>query len=135
MGGFEQRDLDELFQLMEANHFGWAQFLAPLAMGQANPVSLTRDFERALCSLEPRIARHFARLAFAVDVRALLPALTVPSLIVQCADDSLAPVAVGRWMHGRMPGSTLVELPISGHCPHVSHPDEVVRLLRGVLHA
>lgn len=135
IGGFEERDLDELFQLMEANHFGWAQFLAPLAMGQANPVSLTRDFERALRSLEPRIARQFARLSFSVDVRALLPRLTVPSLIVQCADDSLAPVAVGRWMHAQTPGSTLVELPISGHCPHVSHPDEVVRLLRGVLHA
>lgn len=32
-GGFEQRDIDELLALMEANHFGWAQFLAPLAMG------------------------------------------------------------------------------------------------------
>lgn len=135
VGGFEQRDLDELFQLMESNHFGWAQFLAPMAMGQSNPVSLTRDFERALCSLEPRIARQFARLAFSVDVRALLPRLTVPALIVQCADDSLAPVAVGRWMHARMPGSSLVELPISGHCPHVSHPEEVARLLQGSLHA
>jgi sigma-B regulation protein RsbQ len=132
-GGFEQSELDELFQLMESNHFGWAQFLAPLAMGQANPVSLTRDFELALRSLEPRIARQFARLSFAVDVRALLPTLAVPSTIVQCADDSLAPVEVGRWMHAQTPGSTLVELPISGHCPHVSHPDQVARLLRGVL--
>lgn len=135
VGGFEQRDLDELFQLMESNHFGWAQFLAPLAMGQANPVSLTRDFELALRSLEPRIARQFARLAFSVDVRALLPTLRVPSTIVQSAEDCLAPVEVGRWMHARTPGSTLVEWPISGHCPHVSHPELVVRLLRGVLGA
>lgn len=134
-GGFERRDIDDLLALMESNHFGWAHFLAPLAMGQANPMALTRDFEQALCSLEPRIARHFARLAFLVDVRDRLPGLRVPSLIVQCADDSLAPVGVGRWMHARLPGSDLVVLPISGHCPHVSHPELVVQILRGQLNA
>lgn len=129
-GGFEQRDIDELLALMEANHFGWAQFLAPLAMGQANPMALTREFEQALCSLEPRVARHFARLAFRVDVRHLLPQLRVPAVIVQCTQDALAPVGVGRWMHRQMPGSDLVELDVSGHCPHVSHPDLVVDLLQ-----
>jgi sigma-B regulation protein RsbQ len=132
VGGFEQSDIDELFQLMESNHFGWAQFLAPLAIGPANPVALTREFERALCSLEPTIARHFARLAFQVDVRDRLPGVQVPALIVQCSDDSLAPAVVGRWMHRHMPGSELVELQVNGHCPHVSHPDLVVDLLRGV---
>ena len=133
IGGFEQHDIDDLFQLMESNHFGWAQFLAPLAIGPANPVALTREFERALCSLEPNVARHFAQLAFRVDVRDQLPALKVPATLVQCTDDSLAPVEVGRWMHRHMPGSELVELPVHGHCPHVSHPGLVVDLLRSRL--
>lgn len=135
VGGFEQRDIDELFQLMESNHFGWAQFLAPLAIGSANPVALTREFERALCSLEPHVARHFARLAFQVDVRDRLASLKVPATIVQCREDSLAPVAVGQWMCRHTPGSELVELPVNGHCPHVSHPDLVVGLLREALGA
>lgn len=93
-------------------------------------MALTREFEQALCSLEPRVARHFARLAFLVDVRHLLPQLRVPALIVQCTQDALAPVGVGRWMHRQMTGSELVELDVSGHCPHVSHPDLVVDLLQ-----
>lgn len=132
-GGFERQDLESMFHLMESNHFGWAQFLAPMAMGERNPVALSRDFERALCALEPRIARHFARLAFTVDVRDELPRVGTPSWIVQCSQDSIAPVTVGRWMHQHMPGSTLVELEASGHCPHVSHPLQTVDILRNVV--
>lgn len=69
VGGFELADLDGLFTLMESNHFGWARFLAPIAMGEKNPAALTRDFEDAPCQLDPGHARQFARLAFGVDVR------------------------------------------------------------------
>lgn len=133
VGGFGAADLDGLFQLMESNHYGWAHLLAPLAMGEDNPVALTRQFEDALCALEPRIARHFARLAFHVDIRDQLPRVTVPSTIVQCTHDSIAPRAVGHWMHRHMPGSTLHELVASGHCPHVSHAAATIGLIRGAL--
>ncbi|WP_156373331.1 alpha/beta fold hydrolase [Pseudorhodoferax sp. Leaf267] len=132
-GGFERADIDGLFQLMESNHYGWAQFLAPLAMGDANPVALTREFEGALRALEPRIAQAFARLVFLVDVRDRLHELARPSVIVQCLDDSIAPVEVGRWMHGHLANSALVELDASGHCPHVSHPQEIIAILRARL--
>lgn len=133
VGGFERHELEGIFQLMESNHFGWAQLLAPLAIGEHNPSTLTEDFEKALCALEPRIARHFARLAFEVDVRDRLPGVIVPSVIVQCTRDALAPVEVGRWMHQHLPGSALTVLDISGHCPHISHPDRIVGVVRAVL--
>ncbi|MBA4218519.1 MAG: sigma factor SigB regulation protein RsbQ [Methylibium sp.] len=134
IGGFEREDLDEMFHLMEANHFGWARFLAPMAMGEANPQDLTAQFEAALCALEPRIARHFARLVFLVDVRAQLSRLTVPTTLVQCLQDSIAPPEVGRWMQAHMPNSRLREIEVSGHCPHVSHPGLTLELVREVLH-
>lgn len=134
VGGFDRHELDDMFQLMVSNHFGWARFIAPLAMGEHNPVSLSQDFERALCAMEPRIARHFARLVFTADLRDRLAEVRTPTLIVQCTQDSIAPVAVGQWMHRHLPGSTLVELAASGHCPHVSHPAQTVAVLRGVLH-
>lgn len=133
VGGFEREDLDEMFQLMESNHFGWARFLAPMAIGEANPQDLTQQFEAALCALEPRIARHFARLAFLVDARALMQRTTVPTTIVQSLKDSIAPPEVGEWMHRHLRDSRLREIDISGHCPHVSHPALTIELLQEVL--
>lgn len=133
VGGFEREDLDGMFRLMESNHFGWAALLAPMAMGETNPVELVREFEGTLCTLEPRIARQFARITFLVDVRAQMQQLQVPSTLVQCMRDSIAPVAVGRWLQQHVPMSTLQELDIAGHCPHVSHPEMTIGLLEGVL--
>lgn len=134
VGGFERADLDEMFHLMESNQFGWAQFLAPMAIGEANPAHLVQQFQAALCALEPRIARHFARLAFLVDERALFSRVRVPTTIVQSLQDSIAPRDVGQWMHRHMAGSRLREIDISGHCPHVSHPDLTIDLKIGRAH-
>jgi sigma-B regulation protein RsbQ len=132
-GGFEREDLDEMFHLMESNQFGWAQFLAPMAIGEANPKDLVQQFEAALCALEPRIARHFARLAFLVDARETMKRTRVPTTIVQSLQDSIAPRNVGEWMHQHMAGSRLREIDISGHCPHVSHPELTIDLIQEVL--
>ena len=69
-------------------------------------------------------------MTFTADHRADLPRLTVPSLIMQCRDDAVVPMDVGRWMHARMPGSTLLEMAATGHCPHVSAPAETIDALR-----
>ena len=36
-GGFELSDLEELIQLMDKNHIGWANYFAPLVMGENSP--------------------------------------------------------------------------------------------------
>jgi sigma-B regulation protein RsbQ len=54
----------------------------------------------------------------------------VPALILQCADDAVAPARVGAYMHQRMMGSRLVHMEATGHCPHLSHPEETTRLIR-----
>jgi sigma-B regulation protein RsbQ len=135
VGGFERGDLEDMFHLMESNQFGWARFLAPMAMGEANPQDLAQDFEAALCALEPRIARHFARLAFLVEAREVFSRTEVPTTIVQCLRDSIAPPDVGQWMHRHMAGSRLREIDVSGHCPHVSHPSLTIELIQEVLDA
>lgn len=134
-GGFERADLEGLFDLMESNHFGWASFLAPLAMGEQSPPGATEEFQANLCALDPRIARRFARLVFLLDCRAQLPEVSVPSLIVQCTQDTIAPREVGAFMHRSMPGSTLVEIDAAGHLPHVTHPAQTTRVLRDFLQA
>lgn len=133
VGGFDPADLEGLFALMDSNHFGWAQFLAPLAIGETNPVEQTREFEAQLCALDPEATGRFARLVFYLDIRDHLPQVAVPSLIIQCTRDSIAPPGVGRYMEQQLPRSRLVEVEASGHCPHVTHPAQTIAILRQAL--
>ena len=132
-GGFDRADLEGLFDLMEANHFGWANFLAPLAMGDQSPAGATEELEASMCALDPHIARRFARLVFLVDIRDQIARVPVPALILQCLHDSIAPREVGRYMRDAMPRSTLVELDAAGHLPHVTHPEQTVRIIADYL--
>ncbi|GAB3233763.1 alpha/beta fold hydrolase [Mycolicibacterium hippocampi] len=54
--------------------------------------------------------------------------VTCPTLIVHGACDRIIPVQASRTLHRQIPGSDLVVLPRSGHCPQLDDPDEVVRL-------
>ncbi|MFI0474134.1 alpha/beta fold hydrolase [Halomonas sp. HMF6819] len=126
-GGFERADLEELIDLMERNYIGWAHYLAPLVMGTENSDQLIGELSESFCSTDPIVARVFAKATFFADYRALLPRVTHPALLLQSQVDSLANPAVGRYMHARMPQSTLQELPCVGHCIHMTHPDIVIR--------
>jgi sigma-B regulation protein RsbQ len=79
------------------------------------------------------IARNFAQATFLADNREDLARVKVPSLILQCSDDMVAPEAVGEYLHGQLAGSTLRQMKATGHCPHMSHPDETVALIREYL--
>jgi sigma-B regulation protein RsbQ len=47
----------------------------------------------------------------------------VPTLVVQCAQDAIAPPEVGGFVHAQVPSSELVTLDATGHCPQLSAPD------------
>jgi sigma-B regulation protein RsbQ len=66
-------------------------------------------------------------------VRAELPLLTTPTTVLQCTDDNMVPEVVGEFMRDAIPDCELVQLRATGHCPHMSAPQELVQVLRGVL--
>ena len=45
----------------------------------------------------------------------------------------LAPLEVGQYVHEQLAGSTLVQLAATGHCPHVSAPEETATAIRHYL--
>jgi sigma-B regulation protein RsbQ len=47
----------------------------------------------------------------------------VPTLVIECAQDAIAPREVGAYVHEHIPDSRLVILDATGHCPQVSAPD------------
>ena len=132
-GGFERKDIDELLAAMDSNFFGWSSMITPVIMGNPDRPELAGELNENFCRTDPAIARQFARVTFLSDSRTELPKLTVPSLIVQCTADVLAPLAVGDYLHAEMPGSTLSVLSATGHCPHMSEPSDTIAAIKAWL--
>jgi sigma-B regulation protein RsbQ len=134
-GGFERADIEGLLDLMDRNYIGWATFLAPVVMGNADRPELQRELQESFCSTDPKIARRFAEATFFSDNRADLAACALPSLILQCSEDAIAPVEVGRYLERNLPQGTFRQLRATGHCPHISHPEETIASIREYLAA
>lgn len=52
-----------------------------------------------------------------------------PAVVAHGAKDRIIPVQASRVLHQQIPGSSLVVLPRSGHCPQLDNPHEVTRLI------
>jgi sigma-B regulation protein RsbQ len=122
VGGFSQKDIESLLETLESNYLGWSSNMAPAIMGAPEQPELAVELTNSFCRTDPEIAKQFARVTFLSDVRPALPRLTTPTLIVQCDDDLIAPVAVGEYLHRVLPHSTLSVIANVGHCPHLSAP-------------
>jgi len=122
VGGFTRRDIESLLETLESNYLGWASNMAPAIMGAPEQPQLAVELTNSFCRTDPEIAKQFARVTFLSDVRDKLPLLAAPTLILQCDDDMIAPVAVGQYMHRTLPRSTLAIIDNVGHCPHLSAP-------------
>jgi sigma-B regulation protein RsbQ len=122
-GGFTRRDIDELLESMESNYLGWASAMAPAIMGTPERPELGAELTDSFCRTEPSRALAFARTTFLSDNRADLGRVRVPTLVVECSEDTLAPREVGAYVRDHIPGSELVTLEATGHCPHLSVPE------------
>jgi sigma-B regulation protein RsbQ len=135
VGGFDREDVDGLLSLMEQNYLGWANAMARVAMGVPDQPELAAELEESFCSTDPECAIGFARATFLSDNRRDLASVRVPTLIIQCADDAISPVAVGEYVRDAIAKSELVVLAATGHCPHISHSRETIREIRRFLAA
>jgi sigma-B regulation protein RsbQ len=133
VGGFTRASIDELLDFLDSNHLGWSSAMAPAIMGNADRPELARELTNSFCRTDPEVAKHFARVTFLSDTRADLPRLTVPSLILQCSEDIIAPRCVGEYVHRALRGSSLAILKASGHCPHLSAPAETIAAMKQYL--
>ncbi|MCG7337042.1 alpha/beta hydrolase [Sporosarcina sp. ACRSM] len=133
LGGFEREDLEALIEMMEMNYIGWANYLSQVIMQNPERPELSQELEESFCSTDPTVARQFAIATFFSDYREELQKVTVPSLILQCSDDAVAPIEVGTYMHRTLSESTFRLMDATGHCPHMSHPEETIRLISDYL--
>jgi sigma-B regulation protein RsbQ len=134
-GGFEERDIEELLTLMDINQLDWSATMAPVVMGAGAEAAIQTDWRESVCRTDPGIAKAFARVTFTSDHRGEYRQVTTPTLIVACSDDMLAPQTVSCFVHEAIAESRLVTLDATGHCPHMTHPDETIAAIRDYLAA
>jgi sigma-B regulation protein RsbQ len=133
IGGFEKRDILELLETMEKNYIGWANFLAPAIMKNDDKPELAEELTMSFCSTDPVIARQFAEVTFLSDNCEDLSKLKLPTLLLQCSNDMIAPLEVGHYLNKKITSSTLKVMKATGHCPHMSAPEETIKLMKEYL--
>ena len=133
IGGFDQETIDSLLEVMEEDYISWAKSLAPAIMDKNNSPLLGKELSDSFCSIDPAIAKQFARVTFLSDNRKDLPLIPVESLTIQCSDDMIAPMEIGEYINQNTPGNTLTVLDAYGHCPHMSHPEKTITAIRAYI--
>ena len=130
-GGFEQEDLDQLFDAMQSNFKAWVSGFAPLAVGDDMDSFAVQEFSRTLFNVRPDIAYTVAKVIFESDFRGILPYVTVPCHILQSHKDLAVPLVVSDYLHQHLGSKSIVEiLQTEGHLPQLSSPAVIVSALR-----
>ncbi|MGN6128954.1 MAG: alpha/beta fold hydrolase [Nocardioidaceae bacterium] len=133
VGGFSEPDISELLDSLDSNYLGWSAAMAPVIVGNPERPELGRELTESFCRTDPAIARQFARVTFLSDTREELAGVRTPTLVLQCREDAIAPVEVGRFVHATVPDSEFVMLQATGHCPNLSAPAETIAALADYL--
>ena len=122
--GSARADIDELLESLESNYLGWSAAMAPVIMGNPDRPELGEELTNSFCRTDP-------------DDRPGLRPHHVPvrqprrpgqgdacrRWSLECANDAIAPPEVGAFVHAAIPGSRLVTLDATGHCPQLSAPE------------
>ena len=130
VGGFSAQQIEELLRFLDSNHMGWSMQMAPMIMGNPDRPELGQELTNSFCSADPEIAKAFARVTFTSDNREDLAEVSLPTLVLQCSEDIIAPPEVGEFVARNIPNSRMIVLDATGHCPNLSAPEEVVAAMR-----
>ena len=131
VGGFDEADILEMLESLESNYLGWSAAMAPAIMNTPDRPALGAELTESFCRMDPAVARQFARVTFLTDARPVLPRVTCPTLVLQCSDDLIAPVEVGGYVRDTLPEGSMTVLEATGHCPHLSAPEETIAAMSG----
>ena len=93
-----------------------AQGLAAVqALGMREPDEAAPYLDMLRYSSSPGSLEALHRMNRDIDIRHVLPAVRVPTLVIHGSDDTVVPVEVGRYVASRIPGAVFEELPDTGH--------------------
>lgn len=129
--GFSRQDIEGMIEMLENNYLGWTSSITPVIAG--NHPNATKELRNSFCRMDPKIAKHFAKVTFLSDQRDQLSQVSIPSLLIQCNPDGIAPVEVGKYVHEQMNNNRLIVLNVPGHSPHLTAPDQTINVITSYL--
>jgi class 3 adenylate cyclase len=98
--------------------------MAPSLAGDNDAVRAWARYERLSASLATVIALR--QMNWDIDIRHVLPAIRVPTLVLHRSGDLAVSVEAGRYIAAQIPGAKYVELPGNDHFPFVGDSDRLV---------
>ncbi|EEF37469.1 probable esterase KAI2 [Ricinus communis] len=129
-GGFNQEDVDQIFEGVKSNYKAWCSGFAPLVVSGDLESLAVQEFTRTLFNMRPDIALSLAQVIFLTDMRDVLPSVTVPCHILQSMKDMAVPMMVSEYLHQNLGSRSIIEvMPTSGHLPQLSSPDIVIPVI------
>ncbi len=130
---------EQLQPILDAMERGWGQGidLAMWAPSQAHDPHLQQRYARSQrLGASPGAAVALFRMNVEIDIRRVLPAIRVPTLVLHRTGDQVVPVREGRYFAAQIPDAKYVELPGIDHFPTIGDTDaildEVQEFLTGV---
>jgi pimeloyl-ACP methyl ester carboxylesterase/DNA-binding CsgD family transcriptional regulator len=133
--GDDNRAIGELIDLIRAEWRQWPRVLADLIMPEADLEQLTwlASYQRMVIS--PQAAADFLTAANQADVRALLPAIDIPALVLHRLQDTVIPFRLGAYLAQHLPNATLRELTGERHSPYFGDSATITDAIAEFLHA
>jgi DNA-binding SARP family transcriptional activator/pimeloyl-ACP methyl ester carboxylesterase len=152
--GHEAQEMfDELCDIA-AHRWGQGATIEWYMQGRAGSERMREAFARfERMAISPSSFLRMARMIRDIDVRAVLPAIHVPTLVIQRLDDRITPPCHGRYLASRIPGARYFEQPgdhsmrfgasgnldalyaeIADFLARGSHPGDPDRVLATILH-
>ena len=100
--------------------------------GSSSVRAVVEEFGATLGAFHPVGFRAMAHAA-SEDLSAVLPTITVPTLLVYGSEDTRAPLPIAQHLHAAIPGSVLVVLPDVGHLCNLEAPHQFNSAVRRFL--
>ena len=109
--------------------------ILPTLFSPGAPSDLVAEFASGMLTFHPAGLRATARSFARADLRATLPGIRVPTLLIYGREDTRAPLDVARGLHDAIPGSSLVVIDGVGHLPNIEAPERFDAEIRAFLRA
>ena len=134
-GGLPDEDINNIYELAMTDYPNWTRAYGIAAMANPDRPELAKQFVESLRKIPKERTITILCSILQSDYRNILGRIEHPTLIIQSARDSVVPLGVAEYLHGRIRGSSLFVVDAEGHFPHITATEAVVNAMRAFLHS
>ncbi|MBN2647481.1 MAG: alpha/beta hydrolase [Thiotrichales bacterium] len=129
-GGFDYQDVVELIKMMQLNYFDWANYLAPIVIGNEDTPEYSEELKLSFLRHDPKISTTFAKATFFCDLRQELTKVSTEVCILYCIQDIIVPLEVIDYLATHLPNCKTREIEATGHYPQITNPCGVISAIK-----